>query len=281
MKSQRAGTVQSVFFSPTGSTRKIVETIAAGTGLRLLPSIDITTPVQRQAWSGEIEGDLLVVGVPIYAGTFPALVLEPLARLTGYKAWAVPIAVCGNVRMGTCVAELCALLRRQGFTIPATGTFIAQHAFACDEFPIGRGRPDQEDFEMAAAFGANIAERIKRNVPDITSLYRDNMYIRMYVSGRVDAPGFTSLSTAHRARIRVSDHNKEQCEQCGKCAEVCPTGSIAARTYYINDETCIRCFACTAVCPTGAKQKLVQPDEELAAWFTHRATERGQPLLFT
>jgi ferredoxin len=281
MRSESIGTVQCIYFSPTGSTRKIVETIAAGTGLRQLPSIDITMPSQRAQWSGETDGDLLILGVPVYAGTFPALVREPLTRLSGDNAWAVPIAVCGNVRMGNCVAELSVLLRKQGFRIPAAGTFIAQHSFACDEFAIAQGRPDREDLETAAAFGADIAARIKRNVSDITCLYRDSLYIRMYTAGRIDAVGFTGLNPQHRARIRVSDHNEERCERCGKCAEVCPTGSVNVETYHIDDETCIRCFACTTVCASGAKEKVVQPDEELAAWFTHRVSERGQPLLFT
>ena len=107
MKPIKTEWVQCLYFSPTGSTRKIVETVAAGTGMRQVPSVDITTPSQRQLWSGEIEGDLLVVGIPVYGGIPPALVLEPLAQLNGNGAWAVPIAVCGNVRMGTCLAELC------------------------------------------------------------------------------------------------------------------------------------------------------------------------------
>ena len=281
MESGRAGTVQGVYFSPTGSTRKIVETVAAGTGLRLLPALDMTTPSQRQTWSGKNEGDLLVVGVPVYLGTFPSFVLEPIKQLNGNGYWAVPIAVCGNVRMGNCLAELCALLQRQGFKIPAAGNFIAQHSFACDEFPVGRGRPDQKDLKAAADFGADVAKRMKGNVHDITSLFGGNMYVRMYVSGRVDAPGFTSLGEGLRPVIRVSDHDEERCQQCGKCAEACPTGSISPRTFHIVDETCIRCFACTTVCPTGVKQKVVHPHEDVSAWFTHRASERGQPLLFT
>ena len=175
MKPMKTESVQCLYFSPTGSTRKFVETVAAGTGLRQVPSVDITTPSQRQLWSGEIEGDLLVVGVPVYGGIPPALVLEPLARMTGNGAWAVPIAVCGNVRMGTCLAELCAVLRKQGFMIPAAGNFIAQHAFACDEFSMGRGRPDQEDLKEASKFGADVVDRVNRSVPDITSIYGDQL----------------------------------------------------------------------------------------------------------
>ena len=78
MKPIKTESVQCLYFSPTGSTRKIVATVAAGTGLRQVPSVDITTPSQRQLWSGEIEGDLLVIGIPVYGGIPPALVLEPL-----------------------------------------------------------------------------------------------------------------------------------------------------------------------------------------------------------
>ncbi len=140
---------------------------------------------------------------------------------------------------------------------------------------------DQEDLTEAAKFGADIAERIKRNVPDITSIDGDQLYIRMYVSGGVNAPRFTSFPQAHRAAVRVSDHDEERCDRCGKCADACPTGSISASTFRIDEETCIRCFACTVVCPTGVKQKVVHPGESLAAWFTHRAAERGRPLRFT
>jgi ferredoxin len=102
----------------------------------------------------------------------------------------------------------------------------------------------------------------------------------MYVSGSTEATGFVSMGAHHRATIRVSEHNAKLCDDCGNCVEVCPTGSIDPESYLIEDETCIRCFACTSVCTSGAKTKIVQPAEQLAAWFRHRSTERGEPLLF-
>jgi ferredoxin len=78
----------------------------------------------------------------------------------------------------------------------------------------------------------------------------------------------------------VSEHDTQLCDDCGRCVEVCPTGSIDPESYLIEDETCIRCFACTSVCAPGAKMKVVQPMEQLAAWFRHRSAERGEPLLF-
>ena len=272
--------VQSLYFSPTGSTRRIVEAIAEGTGVPSLAPISVTTPRERDSFSGKIDGDLLIVGVPVYTGRFPSFVLSPLSKVDGTARWALPVAVCGNVRMGTCLAELCAILKRQGFTIPAAGNFVAQHSFACEGFPIAKGRPDQADLRQAVEFGRRVAGEITEGAEDITCVYGRFLYIRMYVSGSTEATGFVSMPERHRPTIRVSEHNADLCDDCGNCVDVCPTGSIDPESYLVEDETCIRCFACTAACLPGAKQKVVEPLEQLATWFTHRSTERGEPLLF-
>jgi ferredoxin len=280
MTARAVNSVQSLYFSPTGSTRRIVEAIAEGTGVPSLATTSVTTPQDRDSFSGQIDGDLLIVGVPVYTGRIPSFVLSPLSRVDGAGRWALPVAVCGNVRMGTCLAELCAVLKRQGFTIPAAGNFVAQHSFACEEFPIAEARPDQDDLRQAAEFGRRVAGRIAEGAEDITCVYGRFLYIRMYVSGGTEATGFVSMPERHRPTIRVSEHNTDLCDDCGNCVDVCPTGSIDPESYLIEDETCIRCFACTSVCTSEAKTKIVQPVEQLATWFTHRSTERGEPLLF-
>ena len=280
MTTRTVSSVQCLYFSPTGSTRKIVETIAKGMGVHIKTPISITTPQERDSFSGQVEGDLLIVGVPVYAGTFPSLILSPLSKIDGNGNWVLPVAVCGNVRMGTCLAELCGILKQQGFTIPAAGNFIAQHSFTCEDFPIGKGRPDQEDLRKATEFGRRVVDKIVKDPVDITCQYAGNTYIRMYASGSLEAKGLPSLPERFRPLIRVNNHFDELCPDCNLCVEVCPTGSIDPESYRIEDETCIRCFACTDVCDSGVKVKVVHPKEELASWFRHRATERGEPLLF-
>lgn len=280
MISNTFNSVQCLYFSPTGSTRKIVETVAMGTGMPVKTPLNITTPQDRISFSGQIDGDLLIVGVPVYTGRIPSFVLSPLSQVDGAGRWALPIAVCGNVRMGNCLTELCASLKQQNFNIPAAGNFIAQHSFACNDFPIAKGRPDEDDLCKAEEFGRQVAEKIARNPEDITCVYGRYLYIRMYVSCSTEITGFEKLSEHHRPTIRVAEQDTSLCNHCGECAKVCPTGSIDPESYRIEDETCIRCFACTSACPTGAKVKVVEPLEQLAAWFRHRSKERGEPLLF-
>ncbi len=45
----------------------------------------------------------------------------------------------------------------------------------------------------------------------------------------------------------------ELCDQCGKCAEACPTDAIYLEdgVYLINDEECIGCMSCVEACPKG------------------------------
>lgn len=44
------------------------------------------------------------------------------------------------------------------------------------------------------------------------------------------------------------------CNQCGTCADVCPTGAITMvdGAYRIDPETCIACYACVEACPSKA-----------------------------
>lgn len=44
------------------------------------------------------------------------------------------------------------------------------------------------------------------------------------------------------------------CTQCGKCAEVCPTGAIKLNdrgAYYVDMAECNLCEACVSECPEG------------------------------
>lgn len=270
--------IQSLYFSPTGNTRKIIEAISKGIGLPVAKPIDFTLPRQRESWSGTVQSDLLIVGLPVYAGSFPSLILPFLKKLDGMGRWAVPVAVCGNVQMRTCLADLTGVLKKQGFMIPAAANFIGQHSFATEDLPLGSGRPDQRDLRKAVNFGKKIASKMQDNPTDITSIRGGMVWIRQYLTGSLEAQG-SSFLERYSQIIRVSEQDRTHCENCQKCVESCPTGAIDAKTLQISDTACIRCFACTSACPSGTKQKVVEPDPELRAWFLKQGSVRAEPQI--
>ena len=54
-------TIQFLYFSPTGTTRRTVEAIAEGTGLRIADPINLTLPAPREGWNGCARATLFIV----------------------------------------------------------------------------------------------------------------------------------------------------------------------------------------------------------------------------
>jgi len=238
--------IQCVYWSPTGGTRKILESIAENTGLNKKESVDLTRPVVRNQFEGVIEGDLLLVGTSVYAGSIPSMILEPLNKLKGEGKWAVPIAVYGVRSPEACIEEMSGLLRTRGFKILAAANFVAQHSYAHNEAPLGRGRPNEEDLEIAADFGEKIVEKLNADLVEIPieskPLKNGENYMREeWPENRI------------KKMIKAPELDEEKCIKCNKCAESCPMAATDPETYSVDDVACMRCMACIRVCPTNAK----------------------------
>lgn len=60
------------------------------------------------------------------------------------------------------------------------------------------------------------------------------------------------LSCIRIKENRAGESTIYHCNQCGKCADVCPVGAItqnAKGVYTINKEVCVGCMACVDICP--------------------------------
>jgi ferredoxin len=272
--------VQCLYFSPTGNTKKIIHSIAKGIGLPIDESIDLTLPKNRDRWSGHYEGDMLLVGLPVYGSTYPSIILPSLKKLKGEGKFAIPIAVCGNCKMGSALAEMCVILKKQGFTIPAAGNFVGEHSCATDEFRLGTGRPDEQDLMKAYEYGQKIAAKLKDDPKDITSIYSGKLHIQIYANGSLDAKGYMNDVWESKIFVESRRENLDQCNNCLLCVESCPTGAIDSNSLEINDLACVRCFACTSVCPKGVLKKHVVPLPELTSWWKIQEKLHGEPLLF-
>ncbi|MDH5689478.1 MAG: 4Fe-4S binding protein [Candidatus Bathyarchaeota archaeon] len=242
--------VQTFYFSPTGNTRRILSIIVDNVGLKAAPPKDLTLPSQRNSFTGKVEGDLILVGSPVYAGTIPLPFLESLQKISGEGKWAVPVAVYGNRSPDTAAEELTKILRGRGFRVLASASFIGQHSFATPEHPWGIGRPDEADMMTAAEFGKAVGEKFKHSPAEISV---PGLLLERFSNTMVeDLPeGYHSKVLDRPRELWRISLDKAGCTQCNSCVDSCPVAAIDAESFGIDDGKCIRCMACVRACPTG------------------------------
>jgi len=262
-KKQNIEKIQCLYFSPTGSTRKIILKVAENIGLKASAHIDLTPSEKRKSFTGKVEGDLLLVGTPVYAGTIPLPFLDSLHQLQGEGKWAVPVAVYGNRSPDTTIEEMTKILRGRGFKILAAASFIAQHSFATPQHPWALGRPDEKDMNAAAEFGQGIGRKFKSDPSEISV---SGQLMDKISNTMVDVlpEGYHKvMSERPKGLWWVSVANRDACTVCENCVKSCPTDAINIEALSIDDGRCIRCMACVSACPEGVL-KLVYSDKPSA-----------------
>ena len=139
--------ITTVYFSATYTTHRIVGHLAK----RLSEEVtecDIT----NNAPTGESiipKDELLIVGIPVYAGRVPKMAVDRICQFKGKGTPAIAIAVYGNRHYDDALLELSDLLSENGFQVISAGAFIAQHSI----FPkVGTHRPDADDYLQMNVF---------------------------------------------------------------------------------------------------------------------------------
>ncbi|MCW3788106.1 4Fe-4S binding protein [Plebeiibacterium sediminum] len=228
--------VHLVYFSPTNTTKKVLEEIAKGIGLEQISNIDLTKPLQL---TEEISDRIVLFGVPVYRGRVPAEASEQLKKIKGRNSKAVLIAVYGNRDYDDALLELKDITEESGFKTIAAATFIGEHSFSTEQFPIAVNRPDVSDLTKAEQFG----KKIKNLLEDPARLGKT-----------FDVPGnrpYKELGVMPEVSP-VTDNQK--CDQCGVCIDVCPTNAILLdEAIKTNSALCILCCACVKYCPNEAR----------------------------
>ena len=162
-------TVCTVVFSPTGTSKKIAETVArsiasdAGTEAAALKTIDLTHAAAHSAALSA--GAVAVIAAPVYGGHVAPTAAKRLETLRGSGTPAVVIAVYGNRAFEKAAAELAALAARQGFVPVAAAAFVGEHSYSTPETPVAAGRPDAQDLARAAEFGAAVRKKLAAGKP--------------------------------------------------------------------------------------------------------------------
>ena len=155
--------VNAVWFSPTGTTQKTVEAVAESIcknmgGDTEYKSTSFTLAGEREKNLEFNEEDIVVFGVPVYAGRVPNILLKYLNTVTGGRSQVVPVVVYGNRNYDDALIELKDIMEDRNFRVVAAGAFIGEHSFSKI---LAKDRPDVLDMEIAESFGAKISSEIK------------------------------------------------------------------------------------------------------------------------
>ncbi|NLW78947.1 MAG: 4Fe-4S binding protein [Ruminococcaceae bacterium] len=237
------------FFSATGTTRKIAETMArrlAQQGGVPFGAVDFTTPAHRQTPPAFSEGDLVVVGTPVYAGRVPNLILPFVAAIQGNGAMAVPLVVYGNRAYDDALMELRNTLEAGGFRTVAGAAFIGEHSFGR---ALAAGRPDESDLAMATRFAGQVFSKVEgiENFDNHSPVFvRGNNPVGPYF--RPTGPQGQAIDIR-----KVKPQTAETCNRCLWCVQHCPMGAIDPEDPRQTPGICIKCNACVKGCPQQAK----------------------------
>ncbi len=164
--------VSCVHFSPTGTTKKIAESIAQGLNPEKIEMIDITQALRREGPALELADETVILAVPVYYGRVPEVVVECLSKMQAKQASAIPVVVYGNRDYEDALRELHDLAVTAKMTPLAGGAFVAEHSYSFSERPIAHDRPDEKDLNAAQEFGLAIGDKLKtlNSLADIESL---------------------------------------------------------------------------------------------------------------
>ena len=256
-----------VSFSPTKTSKKIVHAIASGISGVERDSLDLTYPdkIETRTFTPE---ELVVIGVPVYAGRVAPLAVQRLKAIKGSTTPAVLVVLYGNREYEDALIELRDIAEAASFLPVAASAFIGEHSFSSSQMPIAPGRPDSVDLASAASFGRKVFKEIGQ-LQDFSSL------------SKLQVPGNIPYKESTGPLPITPKVNQTACTHCGLCIPTCPGGAITIDNDLIMDaERCIFCCACIKTCPENAVSIDAPPLQEKRLWLHENCAERKEPELY-
>lgn len=247
-KAMKIKEVKAIYFSPTGTTQKVVRTVSAELAKSLgaaFGEYDFTLPGMRLGFADVSSDSLAVFGVPTYAGRVPNVLLKYLETVSGKGSLAVAAVTFGNRNFDNSLIELRDILENTGFHTIGALAASCEHSFS---YSLGAGRPDSLDLAELRGFAGKLARKV-------TGLCTVPEPVR--VPGTPDSYGGyykpQDRQGSHIDIRKVVPKVSEKCICCGTCAAVCPMGSISPDDVRLMQGICIKCGACVKKCPAAAR----------------------------
>jgi ferredoxin len=265
---QRMNVLNLVYFSPTGTTQKIVKTIGEHIGISEICNYDLT-PSQVSDLNIKIDtGSLTIFGFPVYSGRLPLFAINKLKNIHSNNTPAILVVVYGNRDFDDALLELKELTLKCGFNIIAAAAFIGEHSFSTKKMPIAANRPDKSDLQQCKHFSKDILEKLHT--------FEDKQYIEdVFIPGNIPHKERKSLPPIS------PETNTETCNECKICENVCPTNAIHFDKGIItNKALCIWCCACIKACPQNSRYFNNSTIDGITEKLFLGCKERKEPVFF-
>jgi len=267
--------INTMYFSATDTTKKVVSEIAKKISENVdremvISNIDFTLPEVRKESVLFTEEDVVIIGVPVYAGRVPNVLLKYLNSITGNGALAIAVVVYGNRNYDDALIELKDILELDGFKVIAGGAFIGEHSFSKI---LAKNRPDEKDMSVIKKFADKIYKKLIGENKIEPIVVKGNKPYRKYYKPKNKEGILVDIR-------KVTPKTNDNCKDCKLCVNVCPMGSIDSNDVSKLNGICIKCGACIKKCPNGAKyyddENYLRHKHELEMEFA----SRREPELF-
>lgn len=138
----QSGRLITAYFSPAGSTLRVTKHIGSLIGSTDM-EIDFTAKKNENSLNIELDpNDILIIGIPVYAGRVPQPAAERILHLKGNGALAIIIATYGNRHYDDALIEMKTVLESCAFNVIACMSVVTRHSLVQS---IAVGRPDTYD----------------------------------------------------------------------------------------------------------------------------------------
>ena len=271
--------IRTVYFSPTGTSKRIAEAVGRGIASATAEETPASVPqalnlthTAHPAVTLPAE-TVTVIAVPVYGGHIAPPAAKRLDGIHGSGGPAVVIALYGNRAFEHAVTELAEWARRQGFLPVAAAAFVGEHSYSTPATPIAAGRPDAQDLAAAEAFGRAVRQKLDSG--DLAPI--DASRLKEVRNPLWPTLRFIRFVLGYRRRqkrhpsVSLPEGDAGRCTHCGRCAAICPVQAIPRGDEVRTDPArCIRCCACVKGCPVGARTFHTPFAEALARNFSRR-----------
>lgn len=245
-----------VYFSPSGTTKKVVDNIASNFAQEK-ETYDLLNFNSEKEFSDD---DIVIVGMPVFAGRIPKSGRERLSKFKGNNTPAIAVVNYGNAHVTDSLLETVELLNENNFNVVAAASTVSHHSIFDG---VAQGRPDSADIEKINDFSKKCMKKIESG----EGLKSDIPGNKPYVD--------------YKQLPFVVGCDETLCAFCYDCVSICPEKAIPDDDPVDTDlDLCSRCTACIHICPEDARMFTGEAFEAKKPEFEQANSERKEPEFF-